>query len=584
MAKKTGIQQRYKLGELLIRAGVLTEEQLQKALRVQQAEGGRLGEALVKLGLVTEADLMVAIGKQMGIPYASLASGLLTPSRDQALDRLVPADFARQHVLLPISRNLDSMTVALADPLDLITMDNLSKMTRCRVNPIVATQSDLLQAIDQFYGLDGKSDKQLTAAINHSYASALDTLSPTDAETEEEVLSLDQLKAEAEEAPVVRLVDLIIRQAIKERASDIHVEPQRDRIMLRYRIDGVLHEITPPAKHSHLAIVSRVKILAKLDIAEKRLPQDGSFMMAMEGRQIDFRVSTIPSLYGERLVIRILDKSNILLDLSQLGFDSAQLTEFRRAIRMPYGLILVTGPTGSGKTTTLYGALNEIRAPEKNILTIEDPVEYRLEGVSQVQVKPHIGLTFATGLRAFLRQDPDIILVGEVRDLETAEICVRSALTGHLVLSSVHTNDAPGAVTRLIDIGVAPFLLSSTVSLVMAQRLLRKLCPTCKEPYEPSPELRRKLGRSDQELLLYRPKGCDHCGQTGYRGRTAIFEAMTMSTELRDIIARGAATHTLRDAAIKEGLVTLWEAGVAKVLDGATSLEELMSVVLLEKE
>jgi len=583
MTKKTLTQQRYKLGEILIRAGVLTEEQLQKALRVQQAEGGRLGEVLVRLGMVQEPDLMVAIGQQMGIPYASLASGLLSPSREQALEQLIPAHFARQHVLLPISRNLNSLTIAFADPLDLITMDNLTKMTRCQINPIVATRTDLMKAIEQFYG----GDKLLQEAIDRSYEPGMAEESPPllEDESEHETLNLDQLKAEAEEAPVVRLVDLIIRQAIKERASDVHIEPQKDRLVLRYRIDGVLHEISPPARHFHLPMVSRLKILSRLDIAEKRLPQDGSFMMAMDGRQIDFRISTIPSIYGERVVLRILDKSSILLDLSQLGFDASSLAEFRRAVRVPYGLILVTGPTGSGKTTTLYGALNEIRAPEKNILTIEDPVEYRIDSISQVQIKPMIGLTFAAGLRAFLRQDPDIIMVGEVRDLETAEICVRAALTGHLVLSTIHTNDAPSAVTRLVDIGVAPFLLSSTISLVVAQRLVRKLCPACKEAYEPSPELRRRLGRSgDQEQLLYRPKGCESCGQTGYYGRTAVFEVMTMTTELRDIIAKGSSAHTLRDVASKGGLVTLWEAGVAKVLDGTTSLEELMSVVLLETD
>jgi len=389
----------------------------------------------------------------------------------------------------------------MSDPLDLILIDNLRKLTGCEINPVIATKSDILKAMDDFYG----KSSMLKSAVSASYdKSGMEDVEI--AQVQEEELSLDKLVARAEEAPVVKLVDLIIRQAINERASDIHIEPFKDRISLRYRIDGKLYEIPPPAKHLNLAIVSRIKILARLDIAEKRLPQDGALVVKLEDRIIDLRVSTIPTIWGEKVVLRILDKGSTLLSLNQMGYEPKQLEEIRRAIVMPYGLVLITGPTGSGKSTSLYAMLNEIKSPSRNIVTVEDPVEFKLDGINQVQVKPEIGLTFAAALRSFLRQDPDVMLVGEVRDLETAEICLRSALTGHLVLSTLHTNDAPSAINRLIDIGVEPYLISPTLVLVVAQRLIRRLCPDCKEAYEPTPE---ELGsvklKSD---LLFRPKGC----------------------------------------------------------------------------
>ncbi|MBI4597259.1 MAG: Flp pilus assembly complex ATPase component TadA [Candidatus Omnitrophica bacterium] len=561
-----------KVGEILIQNGLITEQQLSKALEVQKGTTKRLGEVLIELGLISELDLALTLSKQLGIPFATSASGLLTPRKEDELAQLVPASFARQYLVLPLSRTLSSVTVACVNPLDLITMDNLTRMTRCEINPVVTTKSDLEEAINKFY----TDSSMLSEAIGRSYEGAeADTLEGG------EVLDLDRIKQAAEEAPVVRLVDLIIRQAIKERASDIHIEPFKDRVSLRYRIDGVLQEISPPAKQFHPPIVSRIKILCKLDIAEKRLPQDGGFMMMMEGRQVDFRVSTIPSIYGEKLVIRILDKPESLLDLGRLGFSPQSLEVFRKTIRDPYGLILLTGPTGSGKSTTLYASLIEISSPTKNIITIEDPVEYRLEGVNQVQIKPAIGLTFASGLRAFMRQDPDIIMVGEIRDQETAEICLRSALTGHLVLSTLHTNDAPSAITRLIDIGLAPFLLASTLSLVIAQRLLRQLCERCKEAYEPLPELRAQYGITEE--LLYRPKGCEECANTGYQGRLGVYEVLVLTREIRDLIARGAAAPMLKDAALKNGFSTLWQEGLKKVRAGLTSLEELGNVVLLDR-
>ncbi len=564
-----------KLGEILMKGGLLTTEQLAKALDVQRGTTKRLGEILVELSLTTELDIAQALSRQLGIPFASAASGLLAPRKGEGLEQFVVEEFARQHLVLPLSRTLNSLTVACVDPLDLLTMDNVSRLSRCDINPIVTTKADLEHAIDQFYG----GDTMFHQAIGASYELAeAEAVPSTDGE---ESLDLDRLRQAAEEAPVIRLVDLIIRQAVKERASDIHVEPFKDRIGLRYRIDGALCDIAPPAKPLHAAIISRVKILCKLDIAQKRLPQDGGFMMKMEGRSIDFRVSTIPSIYGEKVVIRILDKPTELLDLSRLGFDPAPLGEFQKAIRDPYGLVLITGPTGSGKSTTLYAALNQINAPAKNILTIEDPVEYRLSGINQVQVKPSIGLTFAAGLRAFMRQDPDIIMVGETRDQETAEICVRAALTGHLVFTTLHTNDAPSAITRLVDIGVASYLLSSVINFVVAQRLIRKLCDPCKEAYEPVPAIRERFHITEE--LLYRAKGCEECVNTGYHGRLGVYEVMMLSRELRDLIARGTPAHALKDRAVADGMSTLWEEGLKKVRAGLTSLEELEGVILLDR-
>lgn len=567
MFKKSSL----KLGEILVKGGLITDDQLQRAIQMQKREGKRIGEVLVKLGFVTEKDIVITLGNQLNIPYASLAKGLLVPDPNQELDKLVPKNFAVQHCLIPLSRNLDSLTVAFADPLDVIILDNLKKMTSCEINPIVASETDIIQAIDKFYG-----DRDLLSeAISQSYDVEEGDLAIERVPDDKE-LSLDKLIAQAEEAPVVKLVDLIIRQAIKDRASDIHIEPFKDRINVRYRIDGMLYEIPPPAYHLLLAIISRVKILSKLDIAEKRLPQDGAFLVKIENRIIDLRVSTVPTVHGEKVVMRILDKSQVPLDLAQLGFEGKELENFRKAIRNPWGLILVTGPTGSGKSTTLYATLNEIKSPHKNILTIEDPVEYKLDGVNQVQIKPEIGLTFATGLRAFLRQDPNIIMVGEVRDLETAQICIRAALTGHLVLSTLHTNDAPTAIGRLIDIGVPPYLVTSSLILIGAQRLVRKLCPECKEAYEPNAELLKK-NNLDVDLL-YRPKGCDYCNQTGYRGRSAVYEVILINEQLKEAMAHQITHQDLRNIARECGMRTLYENALKKVKEGTTSLEEAFSV------
>ncbi len=570
------VKHRLKLGELLVKEGLITKEQLLKAVDEQKRRSGlRIGEVLVLLGMVSEQDLIATLGKQLGISYITSGSGLLRPAIDQGLEKMIAKDFAIKHIILPLSKNLNSLTCAIFDPLDLILLDNLHKITGCEINSVIATKSDILKAIEEFYG---KVDL-LKEAVRESY---VDTgqLDEVGADLPEDELSLDTLIAKAEEAPVVKLVDLIIRQAIDERASDIHIEPYKDRISLRYRIDGALYDIPPPAKHLHLPIISRIKILAKMDIAEKRLPQDGAFMVRSEKRIIDLRISTIPTVYGEKIVIRLLDRSQLPLELSQLGFEQKQLELFRRAIASPHGMIFLTGPTGSGKTTTLYAALSEINSPHKNIITVEDPVEYHIDGINQVQIKPDIGLTFATALRSFLRQDPDIMMVGEVRDLETGHICVRSALTGHLVLSTLHTNDAPSAITRLVDIGVEAYLLMPALLLIVAQRLVRRLCPDCKEAYEPSEQIEGDIKLNAE--LVYRPKGCDKCNQIGYRGRVGVYEVMAASEEISRLVLEGAPLEKVRIAAKAAGMNTIWENGLKKVEKGITSLEEVMAVVAEE--
>jgi type IV pilus assembly protein PilB len=461
------------------------------------------------------------------------------------------------------------------DPLDLITIDNLRHMTGCEINPIIATKADLQRAIDEFYG----REDLLKDAISDSYELEEFKVEKTG---EEQDLSLDELISRAEEAPIVKLVDLLLMQAIKDRVSDIHIEPFKSKINIRYRIDGVLYEIPPPAKHLLPALVSRIKILSNLDIAERRLPQDGSFFVKVEKKGVDIRVSTVPTIYGEKVVMRILDKSATPLDLGELGFQPKELESFRKAIVSPHGLILVTGPTGSGKTTTLYAALNEIKSPHKNICTVEDPVEYKLEGINQVQIKPRIGLTFANALRSFLRQDPDIIMVGEVRDLETAQICIRSSLTGHLVLSTLHTNDAPSAISRLVDIGIEPYLTSSSLILVAAQRLVRKLCPECKEAYEATPKIMSDFGIKQE--LLYKPKGCDYCSHTGYRGRIAIYEIIVINDKLKEMISRGAGLGEIKSVVREMGVSSLTSAGIKKVEEGISSIEEVLSTTMVAGE
>ncbi len=568
-----------KLGQILLEQGLITEDQLHRAIAVQKQEQSRIGEVFIKLGIIKEESMISALGKQLGLPYASRISGLLTPQANQELQNLIPKDFAQKNLVLPLSRNMNSLTCAVFDPLDLLLLDNLKKMTACEINLVLATRTDVIRAIEDFYSTTQPS--MLGQAVQNTYSFELPASAdagPITMADEETELSLDKLIARAGEAPVVKLVDLIIRQAIDERASDIHLEPYKERINLRYRIDGTLYDIPPPAKHLHLPIVSRMKILAKLDIAEKRLPQDGAIAVKLEDRQVDLRISTIPTIWGEKVVIRILDSAAVPLDLTRLGFDTKALETIRKTLKMPYGLFFVTGPTGSGKSTTLYAAIRECVDPRKNITTVEDPVEFRIEGINQVNIKPDIGLTFASAMRSFLRQDPDVIMVGEVRDLETAQICVRAALTGHFVLSTLHTNDAASAITRLLDVGVEPYLLMPSLLAVVAQRLARKLCAKCKEPYEP---IQAEIeGIKIQSDLIYRAKGCPDCHHTGYKGRIAISEIMIVNDNIRRLISAQASYMQIKDESRKNGMETLLESGIKKVEAGITSLEEVLSLTL----
>lgn len=578
---------RVRIGEILIKQGLITENQLQEAINAQKQKIGKsIGELLIEMGMIKEEDFSVALAAQLGMPYASYVSGLLTPKKDQGLEKIVDYEFAKKNLVLPLSKHQHSLTCAVFDPLDFFVFDNLKILTGCDLNLVVATKADLLKAINEFY-VTGKDAAEreggtlLDQALQKSYVEG--SLGPKVEDkgvTPDSELSVDRLIAKAGEAPVVKLVDLVIRQAIDERASDIHIEPFKDRLEIRYRIDGVLYQIPPPAGHLHLPIVSRVKILAKMDIAEKRLPQDGAISAKLEDRVVDLRVSTIPTVWGEKVVMRLLDKGAVKLELVNLGFEAKQLEAVRRALDSSYGLFFVTGPTGSGKSTTLYSCLNEVFDPSLNILTCEDPVEFKLDGINQVAVRSDIGLTFASALRAFLRQDPDIIMVGEVRDLETAQICIRAALTGHLVLSTLHTNDAPSAVARLIDIGVPHYMLTPSLVMIVAQRLARKLCSKCKEPYEANGQV--VGGYKIKSDLVYRAKGCDECNHTGYKGRVVLAEVLSMNDEIRNLISKTASYEALRDAARRNDMDTLFESGMKKVESGVCSIEEILGVTTSE--
>ena len=575
MAVKTHLR----LGDILLKEGLITEPQLQEAVALQQTTHKRLGEALLSLRYVTEVQLAEALGRQLGLPYRNYAKGeLQQASDDPALKKILPEKMIRKQSVLPLEKGQNTLTVALADPLDLLLMDNLKRMTGYQIVPVIATKSDLAQAIETTYG---KADL-LKEAVAGTYQEKINSRGERPIEqvevlaSEEQSQTAEDLAAQAGEAQVIRLVDLFLIEAINSRASDIHIEPYPQQISIRFRIDGVLQPVDPPAHHLMLAIISRIKILSKMDIAERRLPQDGGFSVKLGNRTVDLRISTIPVIYGEKVVIRLLDKSNLILSFKDVGLEGRALKDVEQGITTPQGLIFITGPTGSGKSTTLYAAMNRLKSPAKNIVSIEDPVEYRTDGVNQVQAKPQIGLTFAAGLRAFLRQDPDIMMVGEVRDLETAEICVRAALTGHLVLSTLHTNDAASAITRLIDIGIAPFLLSPSVIMLIAQRLVRILCSECKEPYEPLPSVRERaklpLGQ------YFKAKGCAACSNIGYKGRIGIFEVLPANDRIRELIGKNAPTEEIKKAAREQGMKTLLESGLDKAAAGVTTLEEVFGV------
>ncbi len=568
-----------RLGDILVKEGLLKDEQLKEAISLQKTTGKRLGEALIALKLVTEEQLAEVLGRQIGIPYRRFSKGELKQEADPTLRDILPIDVIRKDLVLPLAKNAGGLAVAMVDPLDLILIDNLKKMTDCQINPIITTRSDISSAIEETYGKLDLLKQAVAGSYDEKQSVGTGAVQMVE-ELSDSPQTPEDLSAQAGQPQVVRLVDLFLMEAVKARASDIHIEPYASQISIRFRIDGVLQAVDPPAPHLMPAIISRIKILSHMDISEKRLPQDGGFTIKLGEKTVDLRISTIPVIYGEKVVIRLLDKSNLVSDLKQLGLEGKALEDYRQGITAPYGLIFITGPTGSGKSTTLYTTLAKLKSPAKNLITIEDPVEYKMDGINQVQAKPQIGLTFAAGLRAFLRQDPDVIMLGEGRDLETAEICVRAALTGHLVLSTLHTNDSASSITRLTDLGIEPALLSPSLVMVIAQRLVRKLCVECKEPHEPPAAIQQKVKLPQGQY--FRAKGCAACRNTGFRGRSAIYEVLRVDDTVRDAIIRRAAAKEIRESAQKNGMKTLFESGLDKAAAGITTLEEAFSVTVGE--
>jgi len=562
-----------RFGELLLDRGMLAADQLNDALRQRQDPRERLGQTLVRLGLLTENEVVTLLSEQFALPVA-------TPDRISKADpeavQLVPEHIARQSNLLALRREGDTLEVVIGDPLDVVSLDHLKALTGCTLVVSIAPPSDVREAIDEFY-----SEIRATEQVG----AILDKLDLSGASDADEDVDLASLRQQVEDAPVVRLVNLMIAEAIDARASDIHVEPLRDRVVVRFRIDGVLHEVMKPPKHLQMAIVSRIKVLADLDIAIRLLPQDGRLTVHLPDREVDMRVSTLPTSFGEKTVMRLFDKQAFTREINNLGLEGAGLTVFQRSIRQPYGMLLVSGPTGSGKTTTLYSALQEIRSPQRNLVTVEDPIEYHIEGVNQVHANHKVGMTFARALRAILRQDPDVIMVGEIRDAETADIAVKSALTGHLVLSTVHANDAPGTVTRLVDMGVPRYLVGSAVVMVMAQRLVRRVCERCKEIYLAEPDHVAALGEDGATLIgrrLARGRGCLACKQTGYSGRIAVFEVLELNKPIRRLVLDGQNEDQIKKDALSEGLLTLRKSGIKKILDGVTTVDEVRAVTLAD--
>ena len=556
-----------KIGEILVHAGKIDENKLNSALAEQKKSNEKIGQILISMGVIDEDDFITAFSMQMGYRKAD---NFLLLEADQDAVALIPEDFARTNSVLAVKKSDKAITIVMEDPEDIATIDSVKRLTGLDPDIVVGGTELLNKAMDQLYG-------EITKAGQVEEAIQGITVISGDEDSSEEV-DLSPENASEEDAPIVKLVNLILQEAIKERATDIHVEPQEDKVNVRIRIDGVLQIIMTPPATSLSGLVTRIKILSKLNIAEKRLPQDGRFSIKTASKDIDVRVSILPTVYGEKIVMRLLDKSGFDFNLTTLGFPKKNLSVFKKVISQPYGMVVVSGPTGSGKSTSLYAALKEIKDERTNITTVEDPVEYQLDGISQVQVFDDIGLTFGSTLRSILRQDPDVLLIGEIRDGETADIAVKFSLTGHLVFSTVHANDAPGTLTRLLDIGIAPFLVGSCLNLVMAQRLVRKLCDKCKEEYVPTAEELALIGlkKKDVKKKLFKAKGCAECRNTGYRGRTAIFEMIPMARELRKLVFDSANEDEIRQAAIKNGMVTLRDAGNERVLDGTTGIEEVL--------
>ncbi|HSE32155.1 MAG TPA: type IV-A pilus assembly ATPase PilB [Pyrinomonadaceae bacterium] len=591
-----------KLGEILVRENLISPQHLREALDYQREHGGRLGLNLVKLGLVSDDMITAVLSRQYGIPSVNLDLFHI----DEAVLRLIPQEVAQKYSVLPLSRVGATLTLAMVDPTNVFAMDDVKFMTGLNVEPVVVAEASIQEAITKYYG-SGKeielaalaeevvyegSGKGANGGITHADLVSLDSIDfEASNETGEDVevvedneeIDLTTLSRMSEDAPVVRLVNVLLVDALRRGASDIHVEPYEKELRIRFRIDGVLYDVMHPPLKLRDALISRVKIMSKLDISEKRLPQDGRIKIKVKvdsrSRELDFRVSTLPTLFGEKVVLRLLDKQNLMLDMTKLGFEPDSLTKFKRNIAKPYGMVLVTGPTGSGKTNTLYSALQSLNTVDTNIMTAEDPVEFNLVGVNQVQMKEQIGLNFAAALRSFLRQDPNIILVGEIRDFETAEIAIKAALTGHLVLSTLHTNDAPSTISRLMNMGIEPFLVATSVNLIQAQRLIRRICKDCKQDHPTPPEALIEVGFTAEEakkLKTYKGKGCSTCNNTGYKGRIGLYEVLEVTDEIRELILIGASALELRKKAIDDGMLSLRESGLQKIRNGVTTVEEVV--------
>ena len=566
-----------RLIELLINNKVISEANLDKALKIQKEKGGSLKAILVQSGFVAEKDLMAVLSQGLGIPTISLSRFKI----DQELLKLIPREKADKYQIMPVSKVGNMLTIAMSDPLNIFTIDDLKSLTGSEIGIIIASQKEVQDAIDQYYG----------ETTHEAIEELMEDLKTHDLEIislgqGEEKVDSERLFKIVEEAPVVKLTNMILENGIKARSSDILIEPMEDSVRIRYRVDGVLEEAETLPKSAHESIVSRIKVMSELNIAERRLPQDGRFKLQINNNYVDFRVSVLPSSKGEKVALRILDKSQAMLDIEKLGFSEDALVRIKKCASRPHGMILICGPTGSGKTTTLYSLMKYVHTSEKNLVTVEDPVEYQIEGINQVTARPDVGLTFASALRSILRQDPDVIMIGEIRDFQTVDIAIKSALTGHLVLSTLHTTTAPGSVVRLINMGCEPFLISASLVSIIAQRLIRKLCPKCREKYTPLEALCVRLGidaKKAKNVSFYRAKGCNACLNTGYSGRVGICEVLVMTPAVRSLVLKRARENEVKQVARNEGMMTLREDGISKVLAGQTSLEEILRVTVVDE-
>ena len=563
-----------KLGELLVKGNLISPQQLQEARTYQKQHGGKLGHNLVNLGFVKDEEITGLLSREYGVPAINLARFEIDP----AVIKLVPAETAQKFKIIPLSRAGANLTIAMVDPTNVFAMDDIKFMTGYNVEPVVASETAIMDSIDKYYGSAHSLQlKEVMSELAETDAGDVEVLE------ESSDIDLEELERSSEEAPVIKLCNLILTDALRRGASDIHIEPYEREFRVRFRIDGVLYVVMNPPMKLRDAITSRLKIMAKLDIAEKRLPQDGRIKIRMNSngkmRELDYRVSTLPTLFGEKVVLRLLDKENLMLDMTKLGFEAGSLKHFEEAIFKPWGMVLVTGPTGSGKTSTLYSAISRLNRPETNIMTAEDPVEFNLVGINQVQMKESIGLNFAAALRSFLRQDPNIILVGEIRDFETAEIAVKAALTGHLVLSTLHTNDASSTINRLMNMGIEPFLVATSVHLICAQRLVRRICKECRGPMEVPPQALIDVGFESDEakkLTIFKGKGCTICNNTGYKGRLGLYEVLECTDEIRQMVLEGASAMEIKKQAVKDGMLTLRQSGLQKIADGRTTIDEVV--------